>query len=408
MDEATETTLDRLDQIAERSAANAAEVERLGAGLADLRDRFDRIDERIAALLKAQERSAEQVERLAASMGWEPRVSALDERIGANAMAAARVEEAVAPLAPRISRLDERVRDQGNELAREIAAERQAREADAERLTREQRELRALADRGTEVLDKRIEEVAKGFDRLEPLERSRGEVKESLLALEARVDRVAAEREAIEEIARRTEAHAEAQASAVAAQVKEARAEVATWTTRIEEQVGMLREARTLADRMRQEAAALEAAQEQVAKSQQAAEARVDAALERHKQDSAEEWTEFLARREREHAQARRDREAEAASLDERLDGLETRIAEQLDALRQELDRRLEPLVEDDLQLRRLLAELGGRIGAAWSEATGVAEEGLQADARPVLAEERRQALRRAMRARRDEAGDAP
>ena len=114
-----------------------------------------------------------------------------------------------------------------------------------------------------------------------------------------------------------------------------------------------------------------------------------------------------MALRAREKEQAERERHAESLLLEERLTELDASLLASMEDLRSEMSDRLESLVADDLELRRLLAGLGGRIGEAWAEATGTAEEGMLADARPVLAEERRQALRRAMRARRDEAGES-
>jgi hypothetical protein len=157
-----------------------------------------------------------------------------------------------------------------------------------------------------------------------------------------------------------------------------------------------------VAEEMREEAVRLREEHGRTAEAQRVAEARVEHSLAALRQESADTWETFIGRRTREQQETERHRqtneETQRVALAEALEALEHRIQGRL----REIDGRM-AIDEEALDtLRRVMAEVVVRWRDEYQEAARAVEALLPGSAKPALVEERRQALRRALRARRD------
>jgi chromosome segregation ATPase len=399
------TQLDRLEQLADHTSAMAEALERHEAALTTLDGRLASIEGAVAALQRSQERTADRVETLATTLDASARLDRLEERVGAVHAGGERTADRVETVAAEVQRVAGLENALGH-LRAEIA----------ERMSEQAEETSALQTRTREDFQKqiestrlRIEEQIQRVERLEPLPgrieslERRDEARDRTVGeMVERVEQVAKEREALQEIALRTEHETTSRVESLAAVTEALREELRVWPKRIEEQDEVLRAARLVAEEMRQEAVRLREEHGRTAEAQRVAEARVEHSLAALRQESADTWETFIGRRTRERQEADRHRqtreETQRVALAEALEALEHRIQGRL----LEMDGRLTGDEEALDTLRRVMAEVVVRWRDEYQEAARAIEALLPGSAKPALVEERRQALRRALRARRD------
>jgi chromosome segregation ATPase len=356
-------------QLSETMRQSAARIESVAAELVALRARIDSLDARVDAGNTAVQQSVERAEALRNELG----------RIG-------RLEAALVQLRNELSH-EQDVRQRA--LHDEVHG-LQARMAD---------ETRRL---GLEVglLVQRIDTVEALSPRLDGLERERAGLARTVQAQEPRLDALAAERAAYQEDLRRVEQRAQARLEAIQAQLRDQETELDQWRGRIESQAESVREARAVADHMQDQALRLGEDHHALAEAERLFEQHVEGLLTEMRREAIEEWQRF-----------RRERAADWATLtraNEARDGLDQTLVERVDAILARLGA-LEADVPAGLaaranEVRAVRQDLAGALGA-WRQALGEATEIVEATVgqaeTPAAVEERRQALRRALRAQR-------
>lgn len=402
----SETPRDLLNQLADRSGRQAEDLERLTGENAALRGRVEILESQLSALRELQQDLVDRVERAVARSGGHERLDALDERLAAGHAAglrtAERVEEVAADVAA-LGRVAAGVDRTRADVARQLAEHHEnAAQALADVDARLRRESEGIA-RALSALDARVARVAEATERLDPLERGRRELGDALHRLAARLDAEAAERAQLQDGLLAVGERAEQRNAQLAQAIREIQSDARTWQERTQEQMAILRDARALADRMRGEAERLEEAQLSSARAQQATEARIEARLATWQGGLDEEIARFVARHDREREQADREHLAREALRDEAHAEARAQLAQRVDGLEHDLRARLGALVAEGLELRRRLADWLTHDRDGVQALLADLERGGQSEARPELADERRAALRRAMRAQRAE-----
>ncbi len=405
MDAQALTTTDRIEQLEDRTAGSASELERLSAAVTAMDARLAAMERGVAAMREAQESVAGRLEHVAASLDHSGRIDALEERFGAARAATENTADRLERLASEVTRqagLENSMVHLRSELAEQLAEHaeeaRVAAKSGGIELSRQVESTRRLQ----EEQQARLEHLTPLVDRMTNAERRVTEVGREIGGLAVRIDEVADERAGLREIAQRSEQHAASRITELTGITDDLRTEVAAWTKRIEGQSEAVREAQAIAARLQETAERMRAEHSQTAEAQRIAEARVEKSLEQIRQEQVDAWEIFTAQRAKERTEADRvrqsreeqDREALAEDLEQREARVRGTIAE--------LEGRLE---QDVLALdvfRRAMAEILVRARDDNEEAVRSMEALLPGSAQPALVSERRQALRRAMRARRE------
>jgi len=399
-----ETSLDRLNQLADQTGRQAGELATLASENAALRGRVDGLEGQLTALRALQQDLVNRLEQALARSGGHERLDALDQRLAAGHASGLRTAERVETVAGEIAalgRLSGSIEQTRADMARQLAGHQEdAAQAFAGLEARVRRDSESLL-RALHEHEARVARVAESFERVEQLDRSRKELSDVINRLSARLDGVAAERQVLEDAIRAGQERADQRIAQMAQTVHEIKADARSWQERTQEQMAILRDARALADQVRQEAERLEDAQLSSARSQQAYEARTEARLTAWRDDIDEELGRFIARHDREREQADREHVAREALRDEAHHEARAVIEQRVEALAHELGGRLSALVAEGLELRRQLAEWLTRDRDAVQALIASLERGGQSEVRPELADERRAALRRAVRAQR-------
>lgn len=402
----SETPRDLLNQLADRAGRHAVDLERLSGENTALRGRVEALEGQLAALRELQQDLVGRLERAVARTGGQERLDALDERLAAGHAAGLKTAERVEAVAAEVAalgRLATGVERTRADVAQQLAEHRERTEQAVAQLDERLRRDREGSSRGVDQLEARVARLAEATERLDGLERGRRELGDSLHRLGARLDAEAAERAKIQEGLRTVQEHADQRIAQLAEVVREMQSSAAEWQERTQEQMAILRDARALADRMRGEAERLEQAQLTSARAQQAHEARTETRLATWRNDLDEEIVRFVARHDRERDQADREHLAREVLRDEAHAEARAELALRLDALEHDLRGRLAALVSEGLELRRRLGDWLVHERDGVQALLAELERGGQSEARPELADERRAALRRAMRAQRAE-----
>jgi chromosome segregation ATPase len=363
------TTGDPITQISETTRRSAARVEALALELANLRTRLDGLDARVEGANSASLSTGERVESLRAEvkgLNWvEPALNRLQAEM-ASTQATQRHDAAQA-----VSQLQDRLVSEIDRLGAELG-----------RLT------------------VRVEALQSLTPRLDALERERGAVARSISAVDARVDQIAAERTGFQEELRRTDQRGLQRLEELLEPLKELQIEIDAWRGRIDQNAETVREVRTVADHMRAEVGEIRQEHHATAESQRVFEARVEGLLTAMRRESAEEWQRFLSQRDADWillARANEQRDAAAEALRADLDAAVARLAEVEAELPVGLARQVQALAE----LRRDLQQAFSGWRESFTEATAIVEGIVGQGETAAALEERRQALRRTLRAQR-------
>lgn len=405
-DETTETTLDRLNQLASAGAAVRSEVETLVAEVVALRGRLADAERALEAVQAGRAEDVERMERLIGQRQVEGRLDGLEERLGAAQAAGQRAAERIEAVAADVTRLnrfdaalDTVRRDVAEQLSAHVEtlrAERTASEARTERRAADFAEsLRSLADS--------VAALSPVTERIEALERARKGIEAEAQRNAAAIEAFAGERHALTDTLQRGVSDMANRAGELQGDVQGLRAELTTWQARIEHQVTTLEAAKTLVAEVRAKGDELLAAQREAAEAQRIFEGRVDATLAAVRRETADEWTAFMAQREREHEQAGRSLREELALRDEALREAIAAVDERFAALGVEHERGRQALETDIFDLRQMLLGALARWRDGLDDLIKDSEDSIPADAKPHLVAERRRALRRSLRAARDE-----
>lgn len=403
----SETSLDRLNQLADQSGRQASELESLASENAALRGRVEGLESQLAALRGLQQDLVGRLEHVLARSGGQERLDALDQRLAASHAATLRTAERVESVAGDVAslgRLTGSIEQTRSDVSQQLAGHQEdSSQAFAELEARVRKDNDAL-QRAVRENAARTTRLAESLEPIERLDRSRKELADGLNRLSARVEAVAAERIPLEDAVRAAQERADQRIAQLAQVLSEVRSDAQAWQERTQEQAGILRDARDLAERMKHDAQTLEGAHLTSARAQQAHEARMEARLTTWRNAIDEELASFVARHDREREQADREHLAREALRDEASTEARQAIGQRLDAMGNDIGDRLSALVAEGLDLRRQLGEWLTIDRDAAQAMIANLERGGHSEARPALADERRAALRRAVRAQR--AGD--
>jgi DNA repair exonuclease SbcCD ATPase subunit len=362
--------LDRLDQIAGISRETAAAVETMRATVTALQARLTAVESQLAESQSAHSRTVTELEHLRGEL---VRIGTLERTLGhLNEERERQIEEVAAGL---------------RQALREL---RQRLDLDAERVGRE----------FAPVIE-RIRALEELPDRVAALARQRAELADEINALSARLDAVVADRVPIEEAARQREMRLQSQTDAQAKALAELRETMAPWPGRIDAQTETVRRSQAIAESMTGEITALQALQREVAEAERLFEQRVAGLLQQQQDEHDQAWRLFLTERAQDWRQVEATNAAfnsRLAEVNGRLAGLDDGVAAVTDALAAQGKVQAESL----LALRREMVT----ALAHWRDGLGVVvaaiEAGLPYDEQPSVIEQRQQAVRREIRARRD------
>ena len=393
---------DRVDQLSDGLRQLAAESEGHQARLVALQARIGALEEHLAAGQAAQSRTAERLEQLAVTLDASAALDSLAAQVAAARAAqsdtATRVERLAADLTA-IGRVEASLGQLRREVleqldGRERALRGEVGEIDA-RLGRDAtqlgRELRALGER--------VEAWSGLSDRLAAMDRRQQEQLEAHARLEARVEAVAAERATLTEALHRVEKQVGVRLDDLAERVGGLGAEIGAWRARIEAQSETVRDAHAVAAEMRAEAVRMREAHHATAEAQRIAEGRTNATLEVMRQEMDQVWAHFLQERARVWSDLKADNDDRDEHL-ARLDGQERDLSAQMEALDRRLGERIAGLSEALLDLRRDVTAALAHGRTAAEAAVAEVEGALPSGERSTETVERRQAVRRALRAR--------
>jgi chromosome segregation ATPase len=395
----------RIEQLSAVLKDLAAASERQSAQLTELVARVDGLESRLAATQSAQSQTAERVERLASDSDVKQAMDAVSEQLtalrGAQTQASGRIETLASDLA-RISRLDAAIghlRDEMSaktegaaaSLLAEIDATRKAQARDASELGRQVR-----------ALQQDSEHLRQWSEKLVAVEHHQTESDSQTARLTTRVDQMAQWRPEFAEALARLELHLGSRVNGLVQQLTVLEGEFADWRNRIDQQSEAVREARSVAAGMQAEAERMATAHHAIAETQRIHEARIQASLADLRADLTGAWQEskqVVDRQWSSLADANAARDRASAALEAAVVAVDSRV----DDLLQDTRRELEALAAAGHKLR---ADLAGAL-VAWragiDETIGAVEADLPQGKQSANAAERREALRLALKARRDE-----
>ncbi len=299
------STGDPLSQLSDATRDTVARLERLNAELAALRGRVAQLEARQEAGLTGALDQGQQIEALRAEVG----------RL-------ARFEPALAEVHTELAR---RLDGQRAESQAALNALRSSFASEAERLSRE-----------TALQVPRIEALEALPGRLDALDRERGALARAVATAEEHAEAALAERQTLQEDQRRQEQRLAARFEALQVEVRELATELATWRGRLEGQDETVREARAVADHMRDEVARIRDDQHASAEAERLFEQRLDDLLTAARREAAADWARFRRERDADWALLARANE-ERDERDQTLAAHVEAILGRLDALERDL-----------------------------------------------------------------------
>lgn len=363
------TTSDPLQHVADTSRKSAARVESLGLEITQLRARLENLEGRLDGTHATFLASGDRIEALRAEV-------------------------------KSLGRLEAGLTQVQGELARETEARQRSGERDQAAL---QVRITAEADRlAREVglLANRLEALEALPARLDSADRERQSAQRALTAIDARVDAVAAERAVFLEDLRRSDQRYQARQEELLSQLRDLEAEIGSWRARIEQQSETVREARSVAEHMGEVVAGLRQEHHATVEAERMFEARLEGMLNDVRRELADDLQRLRNDRSADWAlltRANEARDAAAAALSQVVDDAVKRLA----VVEVDLPAGMAQQTKALAALRSDLATALGQWRVTLGDATAAVEAAVgQADA-PAALEERRQTLRRALRAQR-------
>jgi hypothetical protein len=398
---------ERLDQLAEglRQVAAAQQAER--AQSVGWQARLAVLESHVEGSRAALAATAERVERLAGQLDVSPQLGALSAQLEATRAAQSRLADRMEHVTAQLGQLA-RLEDALTHIRNEVVGQIGEREAALRTELRGFGEIiardREANGRALAGLVERLEALGALADRVAVAESRLGSTSDAAARAFARAEEVASERVAIEDAVRLAEQKSEARLAALAVTIEDLASEVATWRARIDAQTEAVREARGVADTMSLRARELLDAHHATAEAQRIAEGRVDASLAAMREDVRGHWDRFLQQRKVDWSELARARDLRGEEIAAQAAAVAARLAD-IDAALGRIDGRLIALAEADAAQRRTVAEAMSVWRTALVEATDIVEAELPPEQRTALAGERREAVRRDLRTRRETRG---
>jgi hypothetical protein len=362
--------MDRLEQASHRTAA---EVERYGALVAGLQTRVAALEAQSEATGTAGAAAADRVEQIAAGLQRVQRIEKMLDELRAE----------IATTAAESGRLIEVA----------LKAARDSRDRELAKFTR-----------GFDDLGHRMAGLESARDRddtsreLEKLARDTARIGLRIDALDDRSAR-------IEQAPPRTDPAVAARLEGFGGALVEMERRFDDWQRRIEDQSEIVRQARTVAESMRENVEAIERAHHATAEAQRLAADRSEASLLELREEVAERWKRFETARAHDWKRLERENTSrDSATKDTAVASAE--LATLIADLRQSIELKLEDEAAAIRELRRDLVRSVRRIQSACSEVLAVAEQGLPETERSDVVDEKRGAAREAFRSQRQERAD--
>lgn len=409
MDPATETALDRLNQLALTNEQAAVDITALHSALVAMRGHVDTLSTQLAGLRDIQLANADQITQVIHRLTALDRLAPIEERLTAAQAAGERTAERVELLASDVARLG-RVESGLGQVRSELAEQLKQLE-DRARAARVEQDRRheSFATETAMALERLRVDAATGDavnERFTAHERASQELFDALGRLTARVEGLGNERTALEDVSRRHESAVAVRVDGLTKRVDDLQELHQLWQARIENQERTVSEARAIGAGVERAAEAIRASERMMAEASRVFEARVESSLDAFRQETVEEGRQHMALHDAVRVQSERERVKRAEDRQAAQDALAASTEARLLALQTALDEGLERRGEETLQLYQQLAEAFAAIRDAFVGGSRVFEAPLPAEAQPAMLAERRNALRRAMRVRREGAGD--
>jgi chromosome segregation ATPase len=396
-----------IEQLTDASRQLSDAVATSQAELSALRVELGLADEKLVELRMAQLASADRVERLSAEMErlkGEPWGAQLEAVGAAQVRDRARIDQ----LEGQLRRLD-RAEAGLTQLRDELGLAMEERERNwRNELQAQARQRGESAQQSAQAIQSLVARMD-GLDKLGERQDQQGHRHASLLEdlgkLAQRIDDQETRANGQDEALRRTESVLQSRIQGLDGQVSALDAGLRDWQSRIEAQSATLQEAKVLAEAMRVEAEALRRESHSNVETVRVAEARMDASLKSIREESEDRWTRFMGQRRQDWEAHLRSHEEAARADREALAEMRQNLEAADEALQVSTQTGLEVVGRDLIEIKHRLGAYFRGLGEVVATSSDAFETQLPSDDPTALAPERRQALRRALRARRSQGG---
>lgn len=399
-----------LEQLADAAQRNADALASQDSVIGALRARLAEMEGLAREREQADLRRNEQVERLAAAVDrllGDHSLAGQVEALGAQQMRLAERAEQLAVDLRRIDQLQAGLTQLGRELTGELTSRDHALRSELQAQSRQRMEEGERLNRSLQPLVARGEAITAMDKALESLARQQTDLLRQLQAQDVRLGDLAASLGSRDEQARQQEQRLRATILESRAQMQELAATVGRWQGHLEAQSETLREARGVVEQARLEADRLRVEFHASKEQTRVAAERVDAALVGLREESAGIWEQFLTRRRQDWTTLAQERLAERQALADELNALRGGMDAELVALAEGLSAGLELGRQDLDSLRHRMGLFMLRLRDSVLAGAESFDVDLPSGDPGAQSPERRQALRRALRARR-QAGGGP
>lgn len=399
-----------LEQLADAAQRNADALASQDSVIGALRARLAEMEGLAREREQADLRRNEQVERLAAAVDrllGDHSLAGQVEALGAQQMRLAERAEQLAVDLRRIDQLQAGLTQLGRELTGELTSRDHALRSELQAQSRQRVEEGERLNRSLQPLVARGEAITAMDKALESLARQQTDLLRQLQAQDVRLGDLAASLGSRDEQARQQEQRLRATILELRAQMQELAATVGRWQGHLEAQSETLREARGVVEQARLEADRLRVEFHASKEQTRVAAERVDAALVGLREESAGIWEQFLTRRRQDWTTLAQERLAERQALADELNALRGGMDAELVALAEGLSAGLELGRQDLDSLRHRMGLFMLRLRDSVLAGAESFDVDLPSGDPGAQSPERRQALRRALRARR-QAGGGP
>lgn len=399
-----------LEQLADAAQRNADALASQDSVIGALRARLAEMEGLAREREQADLRRNEQVERLAAAVDrllGDHSLAGQVEALGAQQMRLAERAEQLAVDLRRIDQLQAGLTQLGRELTGELTSRDHALRSELQAQSRQRVEEGERLNRSLQPLVARGEAITAMDKALESLARQQTDLLRQLQAQDVRLGDLAASLGSRDEQARQQEQRLRATILESRAQMQELAATVGRWQGHLEAQSETLREARGVVEQARLEADRLRVEFHASKEQTRVAAERVDAALVGLREESAGIWEQFLTRRRLDWTTLAQERLAERQALADELNALRGGMDAELVALAEGLSAGLELGRQDLDSLRHRMGLFMLRLRDSVLAGAESFDVDLPSGDPGAQSPERRQALRRALRARR-QAGGGP
>lgn len=399
-----------LEQLADAAQRNADALASQDSVIGALRARLAEMEGLAREREQADLRRNEQVERLAAAVDrllGDHSLAGQVEALGAQQMRLAERAEQLGVDLRRIDQLQAGLTQLGRELTGELTSRDHALRSELQAQSRQRMEEGERLNRSLQPLVARGEAITAMDKALESLARQQTDLLRQLQAQDVRLGDLAASLGPRDEQARQQEQRLRATILELRAQMQELAATVGRWQGHLEAQSETLREARGVVEQARLEADRLRVEFHASKEQTRVAAERVDAALVGLREESAGIWEQFLTRRRQDWTTLAQERLAERQALADELNALRGGMDAELVALAEGLSAGLELGRQDLDSLRHRMGLFMLRLRDSVLAGAESFDVDLPSGDPGAQSPERRQALRRALRARR-QAGGGP